>query len=223
MVIEVTGQDLLLIPFLTVLETILSIDNALVLAMLARNLPKHLQKRALTYGLLGAFVFRLLALSVATILIKIQWVKMLGGLYLLYVSIKHFLSKEKDPSDEANQKEAYSKFWQTVLVIELTDMAFAVDSIMAAVGLTNKLWIVFAGGFLGVLVIRFAANFMIGVLDRYPALEETAYRLVFLIGAKVVLEALNLGHLDFHDLHASPFWIFWGLMIVILSLGFKKS
>src|SRR5688500_18910780 len=152
------AHDLFVIGLLIVLEGVLSIDNALVLGLLAKRLPKRLQGRALTYGLVGAFVFRIIAIATATFLLKWRWVKLLGGLYLIYISIKHFFFESHDesqpdhePTDEEKDAaltpelrelekdhpsqaaiKAVASFWPTVLVIEITDIAFAVDSILAA-------------------------------------------------------------------------------------------
>ncbi len=85
------AHDLIIIGILVVLEGVLSIDNALVLGLLARRLPHHLQGRALTYGLVGAFVFRVIAVAMAAWLLHWRFVKLLGGLYLIWVSVKHFV------------------------------------------------------------------------------------------------------------------------------------
>jgi YkoY family integral membrane protein len=258
-------HDFAVIGLLVVLEGVLSIDNALVLGLLAKRLPKPLQHKALTYGLIGAFLFRIIAIATATLLIQIQWVKLLGGLYLAYVSLKHFFSGSNDapPTNEpkiamgadggpelvcdANQEEAELarrtqpihvplkdrtayQFWMAVLVIELTDIAFAVDSILAAVGLVNgrdKTWVVVTGGFLGVVLMRFAAAIFIKLLDRFPRFETAAYLLVLLIGVKLMLDFIfNTGapapRLDFHNWHSPVFWIFWGLMAVCFCVGFIR-
>lgn len=225
----ITYKDLMLIPFLVVLETVLSIDNALVLALLVRNLPPKQQRKALTYGLVGAFVFRLASLLLLTWLVKLRWIKLLGGLYLIYLSLSHFLSKTKAETENTGKPKVYANFWRTVAVIELTDIAFAVDSIIAAVGITTKLWIVFTGGFIGVVVMRYAASLAVNLLDKFPRLESTAYQLVFLIGTKVILEvveifeSLGLPKLNFHDHHSYEFWIFWVLMTIVLFRGFIRD
>src|SRR5215208_137236 len=178
------AHDLAVIGLLIVLEGVLSIDNALVLGILAKRLPKHQQSRALTYGLVGAFVFRLIAVATAAFLIRIRIVQLLGGLYLVYISVKHFFFSDGPPEgehlgvapdgspalvDDATGKPvepeqaakdvgghsaiaataasgAMAGFWATVAVIELTDIAFAIDSILAAVGIAGskkeKLWVV---------------------------------------------------------------------------------
>src|SRR5262245_45575622 len=148
----VTPGDLFLVVFLAFLEGILSIDNAIVLAMMAKPLPPEQQRKALTYGLVGAVFFRLAVLAIATRLIHWPWAKILGGAYLLFIGIKHFITGE-GPEDEAaavKRPKGKVNFWKTVVMIELMDIAFAVDSILAAVALTDKLWIIFTGGMLGV-------------------------------------------------------------------------
>src|SRR5688572_1101143 len=94
------GHDLLVIGLLVVLEGVLSIDNALVLGILAKRLPKRQQGRALTYGLVGAFVFRLIAIALAAYLLRWRIVKLLGGGYLVYVAVKHFFFESKEQTQE---------------------------------------------------------------------------------------------------------------------------
>jgi len=265
-------HDLFVIGVLVVLEGVLSLDNALVLGLLARRLPNFLRARALTYGLVGAFVFRVIAIAIAGYL-AFTWEvpKLLGGLYLLWVSVKYFFferdessSGEKittgpdhlpqlvtatgEPISEARAEHEIKQlapatvaaasrrhldyehatsthtyaFWMTVLVIELTDIAFAVDSILAAVGTVpgrEKLWIVVTGGMLGVILMRFAAVIFVKLLDRFPRFETSAYLLVAVIGLKLSLDYL-FSWMDFHNPHAKAFWIFWVSMILAFCFGF---
>src|SRR3954469_18906825 len=92
-------HDLVIIGLLIVLEGVLSIDNALVLGLLAKRLPKHQQSHALTYGLIGAFVFRFIAIATATFLLKWTVFKLLGGGYLIYVALKHFFFESGDEKE----------------------------------------------------------------------------------------------------------------------------
>jgi len=214
-------QDLMVIGFLVFLEGVLSIDNALVLALLAKPLPPEQQKKALTYGLIGAVVFRFIAIGLAAFLMKWVWVKFVGGGYLIWVALAHFFSKSKPETSKKEMKS--TSFWKTVLVIELTDIAFAVDSILAAVALTNKFWIIFAGGVIGLVLMRFAAGYFIRLLDRFPKFETSAYLLVFLIGLKLVVDGFHLPGLDFHSTSSPAFWTFWILMLSVILFGFKST
>ena len=122
------------------------------------------------------------------------------------------------------------------MVIELTDIAFAVDSIVAAIalvgqqrpddtGVHDKLWVVIVGGFIGVVVMRFAAILFIKLLERFPRFEVSAYLLVLVIGGKLLVDwsLNNKQHphrVDFHDYRQPAFWIFWSLMLICFSIGF---
>jgi YkoY family integral membrane protein len=269
-----SSNDLFLIGLLVILEGVLSIDNALVLGLLAKRLPKWQQQRALTYGLVGAFVFRFIAVGAAAYLLQWRIVKLLGGGYLLWVALKYLISKAREKSEERvavdsennptmldsatgrelgpeQQEEelrtrgampAPSKtagFWSTVAVIELTDIAFAIDSILAAMALVGsapaghvgphpKLWVVITGGMLGVILMRFAAVLFIKLLDKFPRFETTAYLLVTVIGLKLVADwALNTPEhphrVDFHSASNPAFWIFWISMVVSCAVGFIPS
>jgi YkoY family integral membrane protein len=229
--LETLGQDIFLIGFLAFLEGILSIDNALVLALMARPLPPEQRRKALTYGLIGAVFFRMVALGLATHLMKWHWVKLVGGLYLVVIAVKHLWeqfkkrgSHSEDPEEQSAQASAQKppRFWFTVARIEMMDIAFAVDSILAAVAITQKFWIVFAGGFMGVILIRFAATIFIRILDRFPAMERTAYLLVLIIGTKLCVHWLELPGVHFDRADNPAFWVFWGLMALCTATGFTS-
>lgn len=242
-------QDLAVVGLLIILEGVLSIDNALVLGLLAKRLPKHQQRKALTYGLIDSFVLRLIAIMLAAYLLHWKWVKIMGGVYLIYVALKHFVFEGKEQAQgqvgsagglegqtlagaAAVPDKKYPRFWPTVLLIEMTDIAFAVDSILAAIAMipatdvspNPKLWVVFTGGMLGVILMRFAAVIFIRLLERFPRFELSAYLLVLLIGTKLLVDwGFNSGHearIKFHSPADPAFWIFWLLMLLFFSVGF---
>ena len=268
-------QDLLIVCLLIFFEGVLSIDNAIVLGLLAKRLPKSQQKAALTYGLVGAFIFRGIAILTASFLLEWRFVKLLGGAYLLYIAVKHLFFQAKEEGTEtismapegqpelrmADTGQPLSDaqelleleerlpipveavplgkhFWMTVGVIELTDIAFAVDSILAAIALVGsppaghpadlphpKLWVVLLGGVLGIVLMRVAAAIFIRLLDRYPRFETAAYLLVCVIGVKLLIDwgfnsAEHPHAVDFHNYLRPEFWIFWIAMLASLAVGF---
>jgi YkoY family integral membrane protein len=214
----ISGQDIVLILLLAFLEGILSIDNALVLALLAKPLPPIQQRRALTYGLVGAIIFRLIAITFATKLIQFNWIKVVGGGYLLFVAIYHFIQGGHDAKKK--KPTVVRGFWTTVLLIELMDIAFAVDSILAAVALTPRQWIIFLGGMMGVIIMRFAATVFVNLLNRFPGMERSAFILVGLIGGKLMLEAAHLPGVEFHSATSPAALGFWAAIILTLASGF---
>jgi YkoY family integral membrane protein len=218
----ITGADAAAVAFLVFLEGILSFDNALVLALLVRGLPPPQRSRALAYGLVGAVVFRFGAVAAAAWLIHWEWAKVLGGLYLVYLPLRHWFVSAAGKGGPA--EPLARSFWMTVLVVEATDILFAIDSILTAVALSPKLWVVASGGILGMLAMRVAAGFFIRLLDRFPRFEPTAYLLVLLVGAKLLYAGLEayvaLPKIDFEDTSGAACWVFWILMLGTFLSGF---
>lgn len=212
--------DFAIIALLVFIEGILSIDNALVLALLVKPLPVHLHRRALTYGIVGAIVFRIAAIAGAAYLMHLTWVKFVGGGYLLFLAVHHFLQRSQGESKKPKKARG---FWATVAVIELTDVAFAVDSILAAVALTPKVWVVITGGIIGMALMRFAATIFVRLLETFPRLETSAYLLVGIIGVKLVLEGLKLPGVNFHSSQSPAFWVFWVLLLGCIGFGLRRS
>ncbi|PGK43037.1 hypothetical protein CN907_08260 [Bacillus anthracis] len=190
-----------LIGTLVVLEGLLSADNALVLAVMVKHLPEEKRKKALFYGLIGAYLFRFIAIGIGMFLIKLAWVKVLGALYLAWLSIKYFIDKRKGNAEEEeahgiNQSSIlfrmFGVFWGTVAMVELMDIAFSVDSVLAAFGVSNEVWILLLGGMLGILMMRGIAGVFLKLLERIPELETTAYILILIIAAKMLLSVIHI-------------------------------
>jgi len=127
--------DLFGVGALILLEGLLSADNALVLAIMVKHLPKLEQKKALLYGLGGAFAFRLIAIVFASIVLNQWWLQAIGALYLLFLPIKHFAQRSNEHKKIEIKKAG---FWPTVIAVELTDIAFALDSVLAGIGFISR-------------------------------------------------------------------------------------
>ncbi|PFJ07871.1 hypothetical protein COD67_21630 [Bacillus cereus] len=191
-----------LIGTLVVLEGLLSADNALVLAVMVKHLPEEKRKKALFYGLIGAYVFRFIAIGIGMFLIKLWWVKLLGALYLAWLSVKYFIDKRKGGSGEGEEEHSMNQksilfrmfgvFWGTVAMVELMDIAFSVDSVLAAFGVSNEVWILLLGGMLGILMMRGIAGVFLKLLERIPELETTAYILILIIAVKMLLSLIKI-------------------------------
>ncbi|MER3555774.1 MAG: hypothetical protein C4331_15930 [Meiothermus sp.] len=165
----------------------------MVLGVMVRKLPQPWRSRALFYGIAGAYVMRGLALLFAAILIEFWWIQALGAVYLLYVAIAHFTKPKKTLQQEELTAEGVLKtvtprqFWTIVAQIELADLAFAVDSVLVAVALSDNFWIILTGVFVGILALRFVAGFFVGLLERYPRFEAVAFGIVGLAGVKLAI------------------------------------
>jgi len=180
--------ELLIFLNIMILEIVLSIDNAAVLAAMVKELPKEQQKKALTYGIAGAYVFRGLALLFASVLIKLVWLKVAGGLYLMYLAY-NALSTNVEQGGESKMTikiPFLSALWSTIVAIEMMDLVFSIDNVFAAVAFTPNLWLICGGVFVGILAMRFATTKFVKVLEKNPILERVAYWVIGALGLKLV-------------------------------------
>lgn len=213
--------DLVTIGLLVLLEGLLSADNALVLAILVLGLPREQQRKALRYGILGAFFFRIVAIVFAAQMIEYSWVKLVGGAYLMWLSYAHFFRHEEgDQRGTIKPAKAWlglSVFWTTVLKVELTDIVFAVDSILVAVAMSPKLWVIITGGVLGIVAMRLVIGQLLTLVQKYPALVDGAFVIIAWVAIKLFVEyAGQVGWISFHI----PKSLSLGLIVVIFGISY---
>ncbi len=216
--------DLITIGLLVLLEALLSADNALVLAILVLGLPKRQQRKALRYGIVGAFAFRIAAVLLAIHLIQFGVVKLVGAAYLLYLSYHHFFghatAEERRVIKRATPWLGLSPFLATVVKVELTDVVFAVDSILVAVAMSPKTWVVITGGLLGIVAMRFVIGQLLVLVRRYPALVDGAFVIIAWVAVKLVLEFLRtVGVIEFEVNR----WLSFGLIVVIFLVSYAYA
>lgn len=231
---QILGNDwenaLIIIFNLILIESLLSVDNAAVLATMVLDLPPEKRKLALRYGILGAYIFRGLCLIFAAWLIKIWWLKPLGGAYLIYLAVDYFRKKATPPVEDdmlVKEEKWFYKittglvgpFWATVIAVEIMDLAFSLDNVFAAVAFTDNIWLICIGVFIGILAMRFVAQWFVKLLERYPFLETSAFIVIGILGVKLFL-ALPCHFLKDHA------WAQWvegetaDLIVSIVTAGF---
>jgi YkoY family integral membrane protein len=215
------ASDLLTVALLVGLEGLLSADNAMVLAILVLGLPKAQQRQALRYGIFGAFAFRAVATLLAVYLIRLGWVKLAGAAYLLYLSIHHFTqgggADARRTPPKAKAQFGMSAFWATVVKVEATDIVFAIDSILVAVAMSPKIWVILSGGILGILMMRMVIGRLLAVVQRYPPLVDGAFIIIAWVAIKLLIEYLHgAGYIDFEV----PRWLSLGLIVLIFCAAY---
>ena len=208
--IMVLWQDILAHPAksftiilnLILIESLLSVDNAAVLATMVMDLPAEQRKKALKYGIWGAYFFRGLAMIFASVLLSIWWLKPLGGLYLLFLVVNWYRGKQTTTHDDdlidKNSNWFYKitvgtfgTFWATVILVEIMDMAFYIDNVFAAVAFTPNILLVCIGVFIGILAMRFIAQSFVKMMEKYPFLEYAAFIVIGILGLKLALSVFE--------------------------------
>lgn len=221
------------------LEVILSFDNAAVLATMVKDLPEEQQSKALRYGILGAYVFRGVALILVEHILEIWWLKPIGGLYLLWMAISHFTKGNKEEIQEEVRETKKSLlyrstvgmigvFWSTVLAVEFMDIVFSIDNIFAVVAYTPNIFLICTGVFIGILAMRYVAKYFVVLMERYPFLEKSAFLVIGILGLKLCFSLLVHFFPNFKWIESEEFDLFISVLtlmiffVPILSVRFKN-
>ena len=232
---------ILIVVQLIFLEGILSIDNAAVLGAMVAPLPDdqpipwpawlqgigerldqmlgNQRLAALRVGLLGAYVGRGAMLFITSFLIHNEWIRLVGAAYLIRLAFDELGDTTPDVETEEEKKEAIKgpSFWSVVLTVELMDLVFSIDNVIAAVSLSDEIWVVMLGVGIGILAMRFAAGIFSYAVQREPVLKIAAYVLLLNIGIQLILE--QIWKVEFSDI--TRFAISAG--IILASLAYAHS
>ncbi|MGQ5709985.1 TerC family protein [Lactobacillus sp. PSON] len=200
-----SGKDWMIILTLILMECLLSVDNAVVLAAQTQRLSdKSEQRKSLVYGLWGAYLFRFIVIGIGTYLINFWEIKLAGSIYLFYLCFKFFYDqrhpkeveeheKEKEKrrkkhhKNKTQKKHVLSLFWRTVISIEAMDIVFSIDSVLAALAVSDNPVVVLIGGMIGILCMRGVAEIIIKLMEFIPELQPMAYLLIGIIALKLLL------------------------------------
>ncbi|MEH1998573.1 MAG: hypothetical protein V7L00_07420 [Nostoc sp.] len=207
-------EALIVLVILVLLEALLSADNAIALAAIARGLEnKELERKALNFGLVVAYVLRITLILTATWVQKFWQFELLGAAYLLWLVFQHFTSEEAN--DDHHHGPRFNSLLQAIPVIAFTDLAFSLDSVTTAIAVSQEKWLVLTGATIGIITLRFMAGLFIRWLDEYENLEDAGYVTVALVGLRLLLKVVN-------DSLVPPEWIMIAAIFLILGWGFSK-
>ena len=252
-------EVLLLLPVLVGLEVVLSADNAIALAAIAKGLKsQNQQKQALNLGLVFALFFRISLILVSRWVLGFKPLMAAGAAYLLWLCADHFINNSSEvelPESELSTPELLGseltssnlldskslenksvnkslnnsakiisadnlfgfdrKLAGTAIIIALTDLAFSLDSVAAAVAVSDKLWLVITGGIIGVVALRLSSNLFIELLNNYPRLEAAGYIAVGLVGIQLLVRV-------FWPFIELPQWLLLSLVGLLFLWGFTN-
>ncbi|MEH1820723.1 MAG: hypothetical protein V7L31_16855 [Nostoc sp.] len=199
---------------LVFLEAVLSADNAIALAAIAQGLEdKELERKALNFGLVVAYVLRITLILTATWVQQFWQFELLGAAYLLWLVFQHFSSQQSE--DDGHHKPRFNSLLQAIPVIAFTDLAFSLDSVTTAIAVSQERWLVLTGATIGIIALRFMAGLFIRWLDEFENLEDAGYVTVALVGLRLLLKVVN-------DALVPPEWIMIPAIFLILGWGFSK-
>ena len=209
-----------LLPVIVSLELVLSADNAVALASITKNLNNiELQKKALNIGIFIAFILRVLVILTAQFFLNLWPVKLIGGIYLISLSISKFLAintKDAIYNDNVNNSQANFSLLNVIILLSITDLAFSIDSITAAVAISDQFLLVITGAIIGVIALRFTSGLFIKWLEIYINLEKAGYIAVGIIGIKLIIQLI------FYQF-VIPEYLFFLVMLFLFLWGFSRK
>ena len=209
-----------LLPVIVSLELVLSADNAVALASITKNLNNiDLQRKALNIGIFIALLLRILVILTAQFFLNFWPVKLIGGIYLISLSISKFISLNSNESNTDINGESDNSnisLFKIILLLSITDLAFSIDSITAAVAISDQFLLVITGAIIGVIALRFTSGLFIKWLEIYINLEKAGYIAVGLIGLKLIIQLILYKVVI-------PEYLFFLVMLVLFLWGFWKK
>jgi YkoY family integral membrane protein len=213
--IEIGAETPFMLLILVALEAVLSADNAIALASIAKGLenPKQ-QNYALNVGLLMAYILRVMLIITATWVIQFWQFSLLGAIYLLWLVYRYFSHKEDNHEDNPNFK--FTSLWQAIPMIGVTDLAFSLDSVTTAIAVSDQIWLIIAGGTIGVITLRFLAQLFITWIEEYTHLQDAGFITVGLVGLRLLLKVVKPELVP-------PEWLMISVIIGMFVWGFSQK
>ncbi|MEM7756624.1 MAG: DUF475 domain-containing protein [Cyanobacteria bacterium P01_A01_bin.40] len=206
----------LILLVLILLEAVLSADNAIALAAIAKSVvDPQSQRQALNIGLAGAYVLRIILIFAATWVIQYWQFELLGALYLLWLVFNYFFDSD-DNDDHEQRSLGFKSVWQVIPTIAITDLAFSLDSVTSAIAITEETWLIIAGGTIGIVILRFLAGLFIRWLQEYTYLEDAGFITVGFVGLRLLLKVWLPDYLI-------PEWVTIAVVAVFFTWGFSKK
>ena len=208
-----------LLPVIVSLELVLSADNAVALASITKNLNNiDLQKKALNIGIFIALLLRVLVILTAQFILNFWPVKLIGGIYLISLSISKLFTLNNTVLKNNNDNNIKSdiSIVNVILLLSVTDLAFSIDSITAAVAISDQFLLVITGAIIGVIALRFTSGLFIKWLEIYINLEKAGYIAVGIIGIKLILQLILYKLII-------PEYLFFLLMLCLFLWGFSSK
>ncbi|WP_310559932.1 TerC/Alx family metal homeostasis membrane protein, partial [Flavobacterium sp.] len=225
------------------IELSLSVDNIFVIAIIFASfkIPQKYQHRVLFWGILGAIVFRGLMISFGVIIInKFAWTTYLFGAFLIFTALKMLFSKEDEdfePKDsfvyktlgkimpitsetdkekffiQTNKGKAATPLFVALIIIEVMDVLFAVDSVPAILAITSDPFLVFSSNIFAILGLRSMYFFLSNMLEKFSYLEYSLIAILSFVGVKMII----------HKWIEIPEWASLGFIALSLLVGILVS
>ncbi len=223
----------------TLIQIALGADNLIIITILANKLPGEQRKKAINLGLFIAMLFRIILLSMVSLILKyatdvfyhmditlpggftlqgeLSWksiILMVGGLFLIWKGVKELRHKSKGIEQEVN---AAAKFGQVLFLIVGMNLLFSVDSILTVVGMTDIFMVMVGSVVISVAVMLYFVGTISDYMNENPDFEILGLFVLLLIGFVLILEGGHVAHLTFNE-SSFPYIPQWIVIFILLLM-----
>lgn len=198
-----------------VIDIVLAGDNAVVIAMAARNLPKHQQKKTIFWGAFGAIAIRSILTIIAVALLAIPGLHLIGGLLLLWIAYQ-LLVEDKDHSNEGKAVKTFGEALRTILI---ADTVMSLDNVLAVAGASQgSYFMVVLGLLISVPIILFGSTVILRLLERFPIIIYLGAGVLVWTAAQMIVTEEFVAPLFTNDVLRIAFHVV--LIILVLGIGY---
>jgi YjbE family integral membrane protein len=189
-----------------IIDLVMAGDNAIVIGMSARNLPKHQQKKAIFWGTLGAIVIRTVFTLAFVQLLQLPGLLLVGGLLLIWISYKLLVEEKKHDVKEGKS------LWSAIRTIIIADAVMGLDNVLAVAGAAHSnVWVVVFGLLISIPIMIGGSTIILRLIERFPVIIYIgAGILAWTAGKMIVGEKFLKGFFEDRPL------IKWGLEIALI-------
>lgn len=213
--LEIFGLSVIVLLKLILIDIVLSGDNAVVIAMAARNVPKTNQKKAIFWGTFGAVALRLIFAAVIVHILDIPYLTLAGGLLLIYIAIK-LLS-----GGEESHKEGGTTVWSAVKTIIIADAVMSLDNVLALAGAAHGSFIaIFIGVLVSIPIIVFASQLILKGMEKFPIIVYIGSGILAWTAGGMIVEEPALEKVMLNDFH---FLVPTAITVLSLGVGYLLS
>ena len=201
-----------------IIDLVLAGDNAIIIALATKNLPKDLQRKAILWGTIGAILIRTLMTILAVQLLKIPGLSAVGGLALLYIAYQLIT----DNNDE-HAESGTSSFWTAMRTIVIADAVMGIDNVLAVAGASEgNIYLVVAGLLISIPIVVFGSQLVLGLLQKYTWLIYVGGAVLIITGVKMITHEKLLEPWFNEILHPyNEFGLMAACLILILGVGIR--
>ena len=212
---ELFGLSIIVLLKLILIDIVLSGDNAVVIAMAARNVPEVNQKKAIFWGTFGAVALRLIFAAVIIHVLNIPYLTLAGGLLLIYIAIK-LLSGGED-----GHKEGGTTVWSAVKTIIIADAVMSLDNVLALAGAAHgSFFAIFIGVLVSIPIIVFASQLILKGMEKFPIIVYIGTGILAWTAGGMIVEEPALEKVMLNDFH---FLVPTAITVLSLGVGYLLS